>query len=305
MNLGIDLQDNYVSISDFRVSDFTQIPFIDTLLTEFIIRSFLDLFSDKALKEFWLRKGFSEALCQKIVAWHHSSLEELRIETNDIFGFHVVLNDDELDFHSHDYPPSEFFPPMTEELSIWLRVLHLIPQDFFKLIKFNNVLYKLISIHPNSEALRGGNLAERTGSLIATRIWDERVLVHEIGHAIDIELAIRDNSWKKEFIKISWQDRTQEEFSGLSTETENLTLGHLFRKPIGEEFLTRYSRSDLGEDFAEHFRFFVLQPELLLYRAPSKYAFFSRLQTYAREAEEISRTDDVALPKKSWWQFWK
>ena len=79
----------------------------------------------------------------------------------------------------------------------------------------------------------------------------EELVIHEIAHAL----------WGKS-IWYAFPQHLRDEYKSLSWEEDEI---------IGKEFISEYSKTNVHEDFAEHFAMYLDNPETLLHRTPEKY----------------------------------
>jgi hypothetical protein len=118
-----------------------------------------------------------------------------------------------------------------------------------------------------------------TGSnlLVSNRIW-----AHEIGH----QLQLSDGRWNperiREFSKFSgwtetYPDGRKETFDGIDDRTGRRMLFNekIVKAARSDNFVSKYAKTDPGEDFAESYAFYLLNPGLLLEKAPEKFLFIN------------------------------
>lgn len=118
-----------------------------------------------------------------------------------------------------------------------------------------------------------------TGSnlLVSNRIW-----AHEIGH----QLQLSDGRWNperiREFSRLSgwtesYQDGSSEIYDGIDDRTgRRMIFNDKIVKPgRTDNFVSKYAGTDPGEDFAESYSSYLLNPGLLLQKAPEKFLFIN------------------------------
>ena len=87
----------------------------------------------------------------------------------------------------------------------------------------------------------------------------EGVFLHELGHALwgfGIWNGLPDEA-KEAYESLSWE-------------------GFLLPETIGNDFITNYSKTNVSEDFAEHFSEYIYNPQALQNKVPKKYEWFKR-----------------------------
>ncbi|MBM3268151.1 MAG: hypothetical protein FJZ01_10935 [Candidatus Sericytochromatia bacterium] len=118
-----------------------------------------------------------------------------------------------------------------------------------------------------------------TGSnlLVSNRIW-----AHEIGH----QLQLSDGRWNperiREFSKLSGWTETYESgksevFDGIDDRNGRILMFNekIIKPTRKDNFVSKYAATAPGEDFAESYSSYLLNPGLLLQKAPEKFLFIN------------------------------